>query len=245
MGTCGAPSIPDRVGYVWAVLANNRQPRNSFAKMVIRRYLLAVFEITVSKVVRVRTSSGLAIFCLVISAALAAQNKTSEQKPLSTWTVYGRQFTTALSSAPIKRVPAPQTMAVLTPSSSIVVRRIEAFSMLGPRQASLAQGLQLVSPAQPCPKQFFIIITNGAVTQSIPMSDKFLSKASLETYTDSGDLRLSFSAGNRITLSILAPDIEPPAPSCGAYDVTINVQYETVVSSKAVIGEGAGTGSSR
>src|SRR5512146_744978 len=107
-----------------------------------------------------------------------------------------------------------------------MVRRIEAFSMLGPRQSSVTQGLQEVSPAKTCPKQFIIIITNGAVTQAVPMSGAFLSKA-FDTYTDSGDLHLPFPSGTRITLSILPPDIQPPAPPCAASDVTINVQYET------------------
>ena len=180
-----------------------------------------------------RTISCVAVFCLVVTTASIAQIKTSERNALSTWTVYGRQFTTALSSSPIKQIPAPQTIAVLTPSNPIVVRRIEAFSMVGPRQSSVTQGLQLVSPAKPCPLPFFIVITDGTVTQSIPMSGTFLSKGSLETYTDSGDLRLRFSPGNRISLAVLPPDLEPPAPSCGAYDVTINVQYENDLPQKA------------
>jgi len=174
-----------------------------------------------------------------------AQTKTDERNPLSAWTVYGRQFTTALSSSPIKQVPTPQTIAVLTPTNPIVVRRIEAFSMVGPRQSSVTQGLQLVSQAKPCPLPFFIVITNGTVTQAIPMSSTFLSKGSFETYTDSGELRLRFSPGNRISLAVLPPDIEPPAPSCGAYDVTINVQYENDVPRKAEKANATAAGDSR
>lgn len=173
-----------------------------------------------------RTYRCIPIVLFLIALESMAQTNSVSSKVLSTWTSYGRQFSTILYSGPIKQTPSPQTISVLTPSVPITVRRIEAFSMLGPRQSSVTQGLQEISPAKPCPKQFFIIITNGAVTQSIPMSSAFLDKA-FETYTDSGDLHLPFPAGSRITLSILPPDIQPPAPPCGASDVTINVQYET------------------
>jgi hypothetical protein len=160
-----------------------------------------------------------------------AQTSLTQKNVLSTWTAYGRQFSTIPYSGPIKQTPSAQTLSVLTPSVPITVRRIEAFSMLGPRQSSVTQGIQEVSPTKPCPKEFFIIITNGGVTQSIPMSGTFLSKA-YETYTDSGELHLAFPAGSRITLSILPPDIQPPAPPCNASDVTINVQYETVMTAQ-------------
>ncbi|HEU5402909.1 MAG TPA: hypothetical protein VFU86_16230 [Terriglobales bacterium] len=175
-----------------------------------------------------RISRCLLAVLFLINLESIAQTTSAQPKILSTWTAYGRQFTTTLYSGPVKQTPSAQTISVLTPAFPITVRRIEAFSMLGPRQASLTQGVQEVSPAKPCPKQFFIIITNGAVTESVPMSGTFLSKA-FETYTDSGDLHLPFPAGSRIILSILPPDIQPPALSCGAYDVTINVQYETIM----------------
>ncbi len=170
----------------------------------------------------------LPIVLFLIALESIAQTNSAQSKVLSTWTAYGRQFSTIPFSGPIKQTPSAQTLSVLTPAVPITVRRIEAFSMLGPRQSSVTQGLQEVSPAKPCPKQFLIIITNGTVTQSVPMSGTFLNKA-FETYTDSGDLHLPFPAGSRITLSILPPDIQPPAPPCGAYDVTVNVQYETAM----------------
>lgn len=173
-----------------------------------------------------RISRWLAAVLLLTVLDSTGQTNSGQGKLVSTWTAYGRQFSTILYSGPIKQTPSAQTISVLTPAVPIMVRRIEAFSMLGPMQSSVTQGLQEVSPTKPCPKQFFIIITNGTVTQAIPMSGAFLSKA-FETYTDSGDLHLPFPAGTRITLSILPPDIQPPAPPCAASDVTINVQYET------------------
>lgn len=179
-----------------------------------------------------RISRWLPLAFIIVALPSSAQTSANTKKMLSTWTAYGRQFSTILYSGPVKQTPSAQTISVLTPAVPITVRRIEAFSMVGPRQSSVTQGLQEVSPTKPCPKQFFIIITNGAVTQSIPMSGTFLNKA-YETYTDSGDLHLSFPEGSRIMLSVLPPDIQPPAPPCGASDVTINVQYETIAPAPA------------
>ncbi len=84
----------------------------------------------------------------------------------------------------------------------------------------------LVAVPKPCPAQFLIVITNGTVTQSIPISNKFLGDGLSQTYTDSGPLNLQFPAGKRVTVSVVPPDPGVPAISCGLYDLNISVQYE-------------------
>ena len=78
----------------------------------------------------------------------------------------------------------------------------------------------------PCPIQYVLELTNGAVTQAIPISNEFIGKKTSQTYTDSGPISLEFSAGSRITLSMVAPKPQFPPVSCLIEGLAISVQYE-------------------
>ena len=111
---------------------------------------------------------------LLLTSAIA------QQKPEhnAVWSVAVSSFTSSMPGA-------TYTKAVFTPVRPIVVRRIEAFGERGPLVVSA-----LNTPPKPCPVQFSLQISNGATTQVVPISGKFVKDAP-ETYTDSGPLNLA------------------------------------------------------
>jgi len=116
---------------------------------------------------------------------------------------------------------------VLTPEKPITIRRIEAISGSGPRYEPQLHGVQNPPPEPlPCHAQYLIEITNGVVTQNIPISNVFLEKKSSQTYTDSGPLKLSFTAQSRITVSVIAPKPQFPPVYCSLSGLEISIQYE-------------------
>jgi hypothetical protein len=152
-----------------------------------------------------------ALLCLLPQAF--AQSVAPTQKAFSTWNVH--------TPDTVVEGRSPYPVGVMTPVRSIVVRRLEALSNKGPTVGSLPSGEPI-----PCPVQYVLELTNGATTQLIPISNSFLSKRTSQTYTDSGPLSLSFSAGNRITVSMIAPKPQFPPVSCFIMGLDITIQYE-------------------
>jgi|GraSoiStandDraft_43_1057313.scaffolds.fasta_scaffold132566_1 hypothetical protein len=156
----------------------------------------------------------------LISVSCFAQNDDAPPTPFSVWSVH----------TPDVIVPGrtPYPVGVLTPMKRIVVRRMEALSNRGP-----ALGQDSSNQPVPCPVQYGLELTNGTITQTIPISNTFLSKNSSQTYTDSGLLNVEFSAGARIALSMVAPKAQFPAVTCAISGLNISIQYELAEQKKA------------
>jgi len=161
-----------------------------------------------------KKATGLFIAALVCLLPQAFGQANSENpKAFSTWNIH--------TPDTIVEGRSPYPVGVLTPSKTIVVRRLEALSNKGPSAGTLKTGEPL-----PCPVEYVLELTNGAMTQTIPISNTFLNKKTSQTYTDSGPLNLSFSAGNRITVSMVAPKPQFPAVNCLIMGLDITIQYE-------------------
>ena len=91
--------------------------------------------------------------------------------------------------------------------------------------ARLAQPLERPNPLNAL-SRFFLEITNGSVSQTVPISTAFLRKGSEQTYTDSGSLSLPFSAGNRISVALVVPASGFPPTSCVLNGLNISIQFE-------------------
>jgi hypothetical protein len=109
-----------------------------------------------------RTCFVFSIF--VISAAALAQDSSVAHTALSVWNIHTRDVITS-------RAVQNDPIAVLTPAGPIVVRRLEALSIRGPVSATI----RTPEPTQ-CPLTFFLEITNGSVSQTVPISTAFLRK---------------------------------------------------------------------
>ena len=157
--------------------------------------------------------AGLAVFLAVIAVGCVAQNNTVPQTAFSIWSVH--------TPDTIVEGRSPYPVGVLTPSKTIVVRRLEALSNKGPSMGALPSGEPIS-----CPVQYVLELTNGTVTHTIPISNIFLHKKTSQTYTDSGPLNLEFGAGDRITLSMVAPKPQFPPVSCTIIGLDITIQYE-------------------
>jgi hypothetical protein len=155
------------------------------------------------------------LVCLLPQAV--AQTSSNDHKPLSTWNI---------STADTGEVPA--FLAVLTPVKPISIRRVEAISVRGPVLPTGNVGLN-AAPREPvpCPLQYNLEVTNGLVAQTIPVSNVFVQKKSAQTYTDSGPVAWSFTANNRITVSLIPPKEQFPPVNCGLVGLRITIQYET------------------
>jgi hypothetical protein len=157
--------------------------------------------------------AGLAVILTVMVVGCVAQNNTVPQSPFSIWSVHTPDV--------IVEGRSPYPVGVLTPSKMIVIRRLEALSNKGPSMGALPSGEPIA-----CPVQYVLELTNGTVTQTIPISNSFLHKKTSQTYTDSGPLNLEFNEGNRIVLSMVAPKPQFPPVSCGIVGLDITIQYE-------------------
>jgi hypothetical protein len=148
-----------------------------------------------------------------MASAGLAQNKSAQHTPFSVWSIH-------TPDTPIEgRSPYP--VGALTPSKNIVIRRLEAISNRGPSNGLLPSGEPI-----PCPVQYVLELTDGIVTPTVAISNSFLHKKTSQTYTDSGPLSLRFSAGNRITVSMVAPKPQFPPVSCTIMGLDIAIQYE-------------------
>ncbi len=152
-----------------------------------------------------------ALACL--PAKIFAQTTSDTPKPFSTWSIHTPDV--------VVEGRSPYPVGVMTPLKSINVRRVEALSNKGPTLGPMPSGEPI-----PCPVQYVLDLTNGATTQVIPISNSFLGKRTSQTYTDSGPVNLSFGAGNRITVSMVAPKPQFPPVSCVIMGLDITVQYE-------------------
>jgi hypothetical protein len=164
---------------------------------------------------------------LVVAAALLfvlplATSQTQDRNTLSTWNVHAFEM-----GYPPTEQRTTYVLGVLTPEKPITIRRIEAISNRGPVDSPPRYGLQN-GPPEPiqCRAQYTIEITNGIVTQSIPLSNLFIQKNSSQTYTDSGPLKLSFSPQSRIAVSVIAPKPQFPPVYCTLSGLNISIQYE-------------------
>jgi len=146
-------------------------------------------------------------------AQAVAQTTSENRKPFSTWSIHTPEMNVAQRTVYL--------VGVLTPAKPIVVRRIEAISNRGPVEISR----NTIEPVT-CPVRYTLEITSGLVTQTVPISNVFLSKGSSQTYTDSGLLNLSFSAGNRVTLSLVFPKAQFPPVTCALSGLNVTVQYD-------------------
>jgi len=157
--------------------------------------------------------TGLAVFLVVMASAGLAQNKSAQHTPFSVWSIH--------TPDTLIEGRSPYPVGALTPSKNIVIRRLEAISNRGPSNGLLPSGEPI-----PCPVQYVLELTNGTVTQTVAISNSFLHEKTSQTYTDSGPLSLRFSAGNRITVSMVAPKPQFPPVSCTIMGLDIAIQYE-------------------
>ena len=156
---------------------------------------------------------GLVLSLAVMASTGFAQSKSGQPTPFSVWSIH----------APDTLVEgrSPYSVGALTPLRSIVIRRVEAVSNRGPSKGSLPSGQPI-----PCPVQYVLELTNGAVTQTVDISNRFLNEKTSQTYTDSGPLSVRFNAENRITVSMIAPKPQFPPVSCTIMGLDIAIQYE-------------------
>jgi hypothetical protein len=155
----------------------------------------------------------------LIVPGIAQSKITPAQMPLSVWSVHTPDV--------IVEGRSPYPVGVLTPIQTIVIKRVEALSNKGPSLGSWPNGEPI-----PCPVQYTLEVTNGTVTQNIPLSNAFLSKKTSQTYTDSGTLNVEFKAGARIVLSLVSPKPQFPPVSCLIMGLDITVQYELAAPKK-------------
>lgn len=162
------------------------------------------------------------VFFYLCSVATTAQTVSHESKALSVWNVHAFEM-----GYPPKEQRPTHILGVLTPEKPITIRRVEAISNSGPRDAPPRYGTQ-AGPTEPvaCRAQYSIEITNGTVTHNIPISNVFVQKNSTQTFTDSGPLKLSFAPQSRITVSVIAPKPQFPPVYCSLSGLNISIQYE-------------------
>ena len=155
----------------------------------------------------------LAVLVAIVAVPCIAQTKNVSQTPFSVWNVHTPDL--------VVQGRSPYPVGVLTPSKTIFVRRVEALSNRGPSMGHVPSGEPI-----PCPVQYVLELTNGTLTQTIPISNNFIGKKTSQTYTDSGPISWEFSAGSRITLSMVAPKPQWPPVSCLIEGLDISIQYE-------------------
>lgn len=163
---------------------------------------------------------------MLLRAFVAAQmtlfgfGQTNSQKlPYLTWSIHSPEIVVA------KRAFSTYPVGVLTPNQSIVIRRVEALSNRGPDRGFLPSGEPVA-----CPVQYSLKLSDGTISQDIPISNAFLDPHTSQTYTDSGPLTLVFAKGNRITVSMAAPKAQFPAVSCDIQGLNVTIQYELATS---------------
>ncbi len=111
--------------------------------------------------------------------------------------------------------------SIFTADSEITVTRIEAFDEQGPR----LKVTRVTGETLPCSPQPSLVITDGATTYTLSLSNHFEPK-SMATYTDSGVLALKFGTGARIRLMI-APPKEKQPNVCMAKQLNVLIHYTT------------------
>src|SRR3989454_1706696 len=111
--------------------------------------------------------------------------------------------------------------SIFTADSEITVTRIEAFDEQGPR----LNVTRVTGETLPCSPQPSLVITDGATTYTLSLSNHFEPK-SMATYTDSGVLALKFGTGARIRLMI-APPKEKQPNVCMAKQLNVLIHYTT------------------
>ena len=169
-----------------------------------------------------QTLSHVLVFLCLCTASVNAQTVSNPSNSLSVWTVHTFEM-----GYPPNEQRTTYIFGVLTPEKPITVRRIEAISGSGPRYAPALRGLQDPPPEPiPCPSQYSIEISNGVMTQTVPVSNVFIEKKSSQTFTDSGPLSLSFAPQSRITVSVIAPKPTFPPVHCSLSGLDISIQYE-------------------
>lgn len=161
----------------------------------------------------------LSILIVIVTTSCFAQNNSEHQMPFAIWNVH--------TPDTIVESRSPYPVGVLTPTQTMVIKRVEALSNRGPNMGMLPSGEPI-----PCTVQYVLELTNGTVTQTIPISNTFLHKKTSQTYTDSGLVNFEFPAGSRITLSMVAPKPQFPPVSCTIMGLDIAVQYEVVAPKK-------------
>ena len=163
----------------------------------------------------------LASLCLC-TVSTTAQTASPQSNTLSVWNIHTFEM-----GYPPSEQRSAYIFGVLTPEKPIMIRRVEAISGSGPRYNPPLHGVQNPPPEPiPCRAQYLIEISNGVVTQTIPVSNVFIEKKSSQTFTDSGPLTLSFAAQSRITVSVIAPKPEAPPANCSLSGLDISIQYE-------------------
>ncbi|MGE5112406.1 MAG: hypothetical protein ACM3JB_16195 [Acidobacteriaceae bacterium] len=160
------------------------------------------------------------LMIVLVIPCLAQSNSTVQQTPASSvWSVHTPDVMVEGRS--------PYPVGVLTPMQTILIKRVEALSNKGPSLGSWPNGEPI-----PCPVQYTLELTNGTVTENVPISNAFVGKKTSQTYTDSGPLTIEFKAGDRIVLSLIAPKPQFPPVSCMIMGLDITIQYELAAPKK-------------
>ncbi len=171
-----------------------------------------------------KSAVSVLLMIAIVFPCIAQDNSSAKQTPLSIWSVHTPDVLVE------GRTPYP--VGVLTPAKTIVIKRVEALSNKGPSLGSLPSGEPI-----PCSVQYTLELTNGTVTQTVPLSNVFLHKKTSQTYTDSGPLNVEFKAGDRIVLSMVAPKPQFPPVSCMIMGLDISVQFEQAAPNKVSISQ--------
>ena len=165
----------------------------------------------------------LSILLIALIIPCVAQNTPSNSvpkaPPLSLWTVHTPEIMVEGRS--------PYPVGVLTPMRTILIKRVEALSNKGPSLGSWPSGEPI-----PCPVEYFLELTNGTVTQTVPISNTFLNKKTSQTYTDSGPMNVEFKEGARIAVSLVAPKPQFPPVNCMITGLEVTIQYELAAPKK-------------
>jgi hypothetical protein len=164
--------------------------------------------------------NSLALLILLALSAIVAipqqTQKTDQPKHAeapSVWSVLVQDVSTGVA-------PGTASVAAFTPIRPIRVTRIEALSQRGPLRIDMKS-----NPPVPCPLQFSLRVSNGFQTQVVPISNNFLKKDSVQTYTDSGLTNVVFPAGTPIMLSVTTPQAGFPPAHCAINGLRVSVQY--------------------
>ena len=164
-----------------------------------------------------------AILLIALIAPSVAQNLENnsavQTPPLSVWTIHSPEI--------LVEGRSPYPVGVLTPMRTIFIKRVEALSNKGPALGTWPSGEPI-----PCTVQYVLELTNGSVTQTVPISNSFLNKKTSQTYTDSGPINVEFQEGARIAVSMVAPKPQFPPVSCLINGLQITIQYELAAPKK-------------
>jgi hypothetical protein len=152
-----------------------------------------------------------ALLCSACVCAVA-----QEQKPVPVGPIL---WTTAIEGFAVHGGEASAIKSILTPETEITITRMEAYDEQGPRLNISGLTAEFV----PCSPQPTLTVTDGVTTYTLHLSNTFLPK-SAATYSDSGPLKLRFSAGSQIRL-VISPPPNRQSALCMSKGFNVLVHY--------------------